>query len=122
MLAQLQEQAPDLALPPRCQITWIHDAGDEGGIVCKLDFGTEDERAVFVVSMRPTRSTALSACVAATRRRPLGHIADSPRPAHRDQPGLVNIARKSSSARCKPPSVNTTDLALLTGSSIRPFW
>ena len=51
MLAQLQEQAPDLALPPRCQITWIHDAGDEGGIVCKLDFGTEDDRAVFVVSI-----------------------------------------------------------------------
>ncbi len=51
MLAQLQEQAPDLALPPRCQITWIHYAGDEGGIVCKLDFGTEDDRAVFVVSI-----------------------------------------------------------------------
>ena len=51
MLAQLQEQVPDLALPPRCQITWIHYAGDEGGIVCKLDFGTEDDRAVFVVSI-----------------------------------------------------------------------
>ena len=51
MLAQLQEQSPDLALPPRCQITWIHYAGDEGGIVCKLDFRTEDDRAVFVVSI-----------------------------------------------------------------------
>ena len=51
MLAQLQEQVPDLALPPRCQITWIHYAGDEGGIVCKLDFGTEDDQAVFVVSI-----------------------------------------------------------------------
>ena len=51
MLAQLQEQAPDLDLPPRCQITGIHDAGDEGGIVCKLDFGTEDDREVFVVSI-----------------------------------------------------------------------
>ena len=51
MLAQLQEQSPDLDLPPRCQITWIHYAGDEGGIVCKLDFGTEDDRAVFVVSI-----------------------------------------------------------------------
>ena len=51
MLAQLQEQVPDLALPPRCQITWIHYAGDEGGIVCKLDFGNADDRAVFVVSI-----------------------------------------------------------------------
>ena len=51
MLTQLQEQAPDLALAPRCQITWIHYAGDEGGIVCKLDFGTEDDRAVLVVSI-----------------------------------------------------------------------
>jgi hypothetical protein len=51
MLAQLQEQVPDLALPPRCQITWIHYAGDEGGIVCKLDFGNEDDRAVVVVSI-----------------------------------------------------------------------
>jgi hypothetical protein len=31
------------------------------------------------------------------------------------------MARKSSSARCNPSSVNTTDLALLTGSPIRPF-
>ncbi len=51
MLAQLQEQAPALDLSPRCQITQIHDAGDEGGIVCKLDFGTADDRAVFVVSI-----------------------------------------------------------------------
>ena len=51
MMAQLQEQAPGLDLSPRCQITQIHYAGDEGGIVCKLDFGTEDDRAAFVVSI-----------------------------------------------------------------------
>ena len=51
MLAQLQEQAPDLALPPRCQITRIHYAGDEGGILCKLDFGYEDDREVLLVSI-----------------------------------------------------------------------
>jgi hypothetical protein len=38
MLAQLQEQAPALDLSPRCQITQIHYAGDEGGIPCKLDW------------------------------------------------------------------------------------
>ena len=51
MLAQLQEQAPGLELSPQCQITGIYYAGDEGGILCKLDFGTEDDRAVFVVSI-----------------------------------------------------------------------
>jgi hypothetical protein len=47
LLALLQEQSPDLALPPRCQITRIHYAGDEGGILCKLDFGHEDDREVL---------------------------------------------------------------------------
>jgi hypothetical protein len=51
MLAQLHEQAPDLDLSPQCQITGIHYAGDEGGIVCKLDFGTEDTDPVFSVSI-----------------------------------------------------------------------
>ncbi len=51
MLAQLQEQAPSLDLLPRCQITQIHYAGDEGGIVCKLDFGTKDTDPVFFVSI-----------------------------------------------------------------------
>ena len=51
LLARLQEQVPDLALPPRCQITEIYYAGDEGGILCKLDFGTEDADPVFFVSI-----------------------------------------------------------------------
>ena len=51
MLAQVQEQAPGLDLSSRCQITGIHYAGDEGGIVCKLDFGTEDAEKVFFVSL-----------------------------------------------------------------------
>jgi len=52
MMAQLQEQAPGLDLSPRCQITQIHYAGDEGGILCKLDFGTEEDTdPVFFVSI-----------------------------------------------------------------------
>ena len=51
MLAQLREQAPSLDLSPRCQITEIHYAGDEGGIVCRLDFGHEDAERVFIVSI-----------------------------------------------------------------------
>ena len=51
LLAQLHEQAPGRDLSPRCQITGIHYAGDEGGILCKLDFGTEDADPVFFVSI-----------------------------------------------------------------------
>ena len=51
MLAQLQEQAPGLDLPPQCQITGIHYAGDEGGIVCRLNFGQADGDKVFFVSI-----------------------------------------------------------------------
>ena len=51
MLAQLREQAPGLDLSPRCQITEIYYAGDEGGILCKLDFGQEDTDQAFFVSI-----------------------------------------------------------------------
>ena len=51
LLAQLHEQAPGRDLSPRCQITEIYYAGDEGGILCKLDFGHEDGREVLIVSI-----------------------------------------------------------------------
>ena len=137
LLAQLQEQAPVVDLSPRCQITGIYYAGDEGGILCKLDFGQEDADQVFFVSITHLtfdRRLPLAREIAAYQkhrvkriasqqpgRRRSGRITESPRPSEPDQSGLVNMARKSSSARFKPSSVNTTDLALLTGSPIRPF-
>jgi hypothetical protein len=42
-MALLTEQAAGIDLSPSCQITGIHYAGDEGGIVCKLDFRNEPE-------------------------------------------------------------------------------
>ncbi len=48
MLAQLREQAPGLDLSPRCQITEIYYAGDEGGILCKITFGRDDPKGFFV--------------------------------------------------------------------------
>lgn len=38
-------------MSPRCQITGIHYVGDEGGIVCRLDFGHADGEKVFFVSI-----------------------------------------------------------------------
>ena len=45
--ATLQAQnAGAVKIPPVCSITWISYAGDEGGIVCGLDFGHKTEPAV----------------------------------------------------------------------------
>jgi hypothetical protein len=51
MLALLQKESPNFDLPSRCRIAEIHSAGDEGGIVCKLDFGREDTERVFFASI-----------------------------------------------------------------------
>jgi hypothetical protein len=39
----LQRQNPGQAIPTQATITWISYAGDEGGIVCKLDLGLNVE-------------------------------------------------------------------------------
>ena len=51
LVALLKEEAVGIDLSPSCQITGIHYAGDEGGIVCKLDFGNEPEQKVFFASI-----------------------------------------------------------------------
>jgi len=39
---------PDLvAIPPTCLITSVNYAGDEGGIMCRLDFGPGYDKAVY---------------------------------------------------------------------------
>ncbi len=51
LLALVKERSPDLDLTPRCRVTRIHYAGDDGGILCKLDFGEGDDREVLLVSI-----------------------------------------------------------------------
>jgi len=51
LVALLKEQTAGIDLSPSCQITGIHYAGDEGGIVCKLAFGNEPEQKVFFASI-----------------------------------------------------------------------
>lgn len=48
LAATLQAQNPASEIPSTCSITWISYAGDEGGIVCRLDFAQETEKAAFV--------------------------------------------------------------------------
>ena len=42
-------------MPAQCQITSLHYAGDEGGIVCKLEFGHESGGQGFFVSLTHLR-------------------------------------------------------------------
>jgi hypothetical protein len=51
LLATLKERSPGIDLPARCRITQINYVGDEGGIVCQLDFGIEGGREVFFASI-----------------------------------------------------------------------
>ena len=47
LLLNLQSQGAAIEGKATCSIVLIHYAGDEGGIVCKLDFGAETEKEAF---------------------------------------------------------------------------
>jgi hypothetical protein len=47
LAATLQTKNTKSDIPSTCSITWISYAGDEGGIVCRLDFTREIEAAAF---------------------------------------------------------------------------
>ncbi|PPQ29499.1 hypothetical protein [Rhodopila globiformis] len=49
----IREQKPGVTLPKQCEVTWVGNAGDEGGIMCKLSFpkAADGKDAVFVTSI-----------------------------------------------------------------------
>jgi hypothetical protein len=47
LAATLQTKNTQTDIPSTCWVTWISYAGDEGGIVCRLDFTREIETATF---------------------------------------------------------------------------
>jgi hypothetical protein len=47
LTATLQGQNPTSKIPSTCSITWVSYAGDEGGIVCRLDFARETDNPAF---------------------------------------------------------------------------
>ncbi len=71
VLKTLRQRSPELELPRYCDITDIYYAGDEGGILCTLDFGLDDSKQVYVVSITHLRfdgKSALSRAVVAYQR------------------------------------------------------
>ncbi len=70
-LRTLRRQSPEPRFPRHCDITKIYYAGDEGGILCTLDFGLDDSKEVYVVSITHLRfggKSALSRAVVAYQR------------------------------------------------------
>jgi hypothetical protein len=52
LAATLRQQSPGALIPKECQVTWISNAGDEGGIVCKLSIeGEADSKLEFFASI-----------------------------------------------------------------------
>ena len=47
----LRKELPDSVLPNRCQITSIYYAGDEGGILCTLEFDPPDTKKRHIISI-----------------------------------------------------------------------
>ncbi len=54
-LATLRQRSPALKIKRDCSITEIYYAGDEGGILCSLDFGSDDSKEVAIVSITHLR-------------------------------------------------------------------
>lgn len=66
--AQIRQTLPGVELQ-RCRITRVDYAGDEGGIMCQLDFGDEESRFfVSITYLRFAGAAALSREIAAYQR------------------------------------------------------
>ena len=53
LAATLQAKNTKREIPSPCSITWISYAGDEGGIVCRLDFGQNDRNGSLCLDHPP---------------------------------------------------------------------
>jgi hypothetical protein len=51
LAAELRKRSWNPPLPRRCEVIRVDYAGDEGGIVCRLDFGIADYDSAHFVSM-----------------------------------------------------------------------
>ena len=53
LAASLRQQSPSGSIQQRCEMTWVSNAGDEGGIMCKLSIEGESggKKLQFFVSI-----------------------------------------------------------------------
>jgi hypothetical protein len=50
LAATLRQQSPEASIPKECQVTWVSNAGDAGGIMCKLSVKGEADNKLGVVT------------------------------------------------------------------------
>jgi hypothetical protein len=51
VLRTLRRETPEASLSHQCDVTEVRYAGDEGGILCTLDFDDHASKAVYIVSI-----------------------------------------------------------------------
>jgi len=51
LAATIQGQAPSMTVPTECQVTWVSYAGDEGGIMCRLQLNDGSSNRQFFASL-----------------------------------------------------------------------
>jgi hypothetical protein len=51
LAAIIQGQAPSMTIPTECQVTWVSYAGDEGGIMCRLQLNDGVGNKQFFASL-----------------------------------------------------------------------
>lgn len=51
LAATIQRQAPSMTVPTECQVTWVSYAGDEGGIMCRLQLNDESSNRQLLASL-----------------------------------------------------------------------
>jgi len=51
VLRTLRREAPEASLSHQCNVTEVRYAGDEGGILCTLDFDDHASKGVYIVSI-----------------------------------------------------------------------
>jgi hypothetical protein len=52
LAATLRQRSPGTSIPKTCQVTWVSNAGDAGGIMCRLSpKGETDDKLALVPSV-----------------------------------------------------------------------
>lgn len=72
----LRRKTSSPTIPAHATVTWISYAGDEGGIVCKLDLGPGVENAAFtsITHLRLDPRSPLAREIAAYQKHRVKHI------------------------------------------------
>lgn len=68
-------------ITPACSITWVSYAGDEGGIMCRLDFGQESQSpaVVSITHLHFDARLPLAREIAAYQKHRVKHLQRQPR-------------------------------------------